>query len=24
VVRWSWRRLPPYLLILAGLGLMLW
>lgn len=24
VVRWSWKRLPPYLLILAGLGLMLW
>ena len=24
VVRWSWKKLPPYLLILAGLGLMLW
>ena len=24
VVRWSWRKLPSYLLILAGLGLMLW
>lgn len=24
VVRWRWKRLPPYLLILAGLGLMLW
>lgn len=24
VVRWNWRKLPPYLLILAGLGLMLW
>lgn len=23
VVRWSWKRLPPYLLILAGLALML-
>ena len=24
VIRWSWRRLPPCLLIMAGLGLMLW
>lgn len=24
VIRWSWKRLPPCLLILGGLALMLW